>query len=261
MKRRRSRAGSSTSPAVPPGKQELAKITQFQHRRALKAGVKIAMGEPVTPELVAAMRPDVLVVATGATAKRPLIPGADGANVLTAHDVLAGAVDVPPGNVLVIGGGMVGCETASFLANTGDNITIGRTSVTIVEMTEAVAADMFSEGRELLMEKLRHKEVRVVTSATVKEITADGAGGGARGRGGGHPRHGLRGARARLGSGERPGRRGGRGRGAHHRRRARAAAGAGSHPRGRGAGPGAVKVPLAFNQGDSTQDIPITCLP
>jgi 2,4-dienoyl-CoA reductase-like NADH-dependent reductase (Old Yellow Enzyme family)/thioredoxin reductase len=161
--------------AVPPGKQELAKITQYQHRRALKAGVTITMGEPVTPELVASLKPDVLVVATGATAKRPPIPGADGANVLTAHEVLAGAADVPPGSVLIIGGGMVGCETASFLANTGDNITIGRTAVTIVEMTDAVATDMFSEGRELLMEKLRHKEVRIMTSATVKEITADGA--------------------------------------------------------------------------------------
>ena len=161
--------------AVPPGKQELAKITRYQHRRALKAGAKITMGEPVTPELVASMKPDVLVVATGAAAKRPPIPGADGANVLTAHDVLSGAADVPPGSVLIVGGGMVGCETASFLANAGDNITIGRTAVTIVEMTDAAGADMFSEGREVLMEKLRHREVRIITSAIVKRITADGA--------------------------------------------------------------------------------------
>jgi NADPH-dependent 2,4-dienoyl-CoA reductase/sulfur reductase-like enzyme len=161
--------------AVPPGKQELAKITQYQHRQALKAGVTRTMGEPVTPELIAKLAPDVLVIATGAKAKRPDIPGADGENVFTAHDVLAGAVDVPPGNVLIIGGGMVGCETASFLANTGDNITIGRTAVTVVEMTEAVGTDMFSEGRELLMEKLRHKEVRIITSALVKEIISHGA--------------------------------------------------------------------------------------
>jgi pyruvate/2-oxoglutarate dehydrogenase complex dihydrolipoamide dehydrogenase (E3) component len=116
----------------------------------------------------------VLVVATGATAKRPAIPGVDGGTVLTAHDVLSGAADVPPGSVLIVGGGMVGCETASFLANTGDNITIGRTAVTVVEMTDAVGADMFSEGREVLMEKLRHREVRIITSATVKRITGDG---------------------------------------------------------------------------------------
>ncbi|MBN2159427.1 MAG: FAD-dependent oxidoreductase [Spirochaetes bacterium] len=161
--------------AVPPAKQELCKITQYLTRQAGKAGAKIVLGAEVTPGLVAGEKPDVLVVATGGRARRPGIPGADGEEVCTAHDVLSGAVDIAPGKVLVVGGGMVGCELASFLANTGDNITIGRTEVTIVEMTEYVGADMFSEGRELLMEKLRHKEVRIVTSATVKKITPDGA--------------------------------------------------------------------------------------
>ncbi|MBP7736795.1 MAG: FAD-dependent oxidoreductase [Spirochaetes bacterium] len=161
--------------AVPPGKQELCKVTQYLASRAEKAGASIILGVEVTPELVAREKPDALVVATGARARRPAIAGADGANVFTAHEILAGTVDLAPGKALIIGGGMVGCEAASFLANTGDNITIGRTEVTIVEMTDAVGADMFSEGRELLMEKLRRKEVRIVTGATVREITADGA--------------------------------------------------------------------------------------
>ncbi|OHD66343.1 MAG: hypothetical protein A2176_07625 [Spirochaetes bacterium RBG_13_51_14] len=161
--------------AVPPGKGELCKITQYLHRQARKAGAKITLGAEVTPGLVAEEKPDALVVATGGRPRRPDIPGADGENVFTAYDVLAGAVDIPPGKVLIIGGGMVGCELASFLAGTGDNITIGRTEVTIVEMTDAVGTDMFSEGRELLMEKLRHREVRIITSAAVKEIIPDGA--------------------------------------------------------------------------------------
>lgn len=161
--------------AVPPGKQELCKVTQYLFRQAEKAGAAVSLGVEVTPELVAKVRPDALVIATGARPCRPAIPGADGGNVFTAHEILGGAVDLTPGKALVIGGGMVGCEVASFIANTGDNITIGRTEVTIVEMTDAVGADMFSEGRELLMEKLRRKDVRVITGAAVKEITADGA--------------------------------------------------------------------------------------
>ncbi|MBN1495322.1 MAG: FAD-dependent oxidoreductase [Spirochaetes bacterium] len=161
--------------AVPPGKQELCKIVRYLSLQAEKAGVEIRYDTPVTPELLAREKPDALVVATGARAGRLPVPGADADNVFTAHEVLAGTVDIGPGRALVIGGGMVGCELASFIANTGDNITIGRTGVTIVEMTDAVAADMFSEGRELLMEKLRHREVRIITSATVKEIVQDGA--------------------------------------------------------------------------------------
>jgi 7beta-hydroxy-3-oxochol-24-oyl-CoA 4-desaturase len=161
--------------AVPPGKQELCKITRYLSLQAGKAGAKIVYNTPVTPELLAREKPDALVIATGARACRPAMPGAGGTNVLTAHEVLAGNADIGPGKVLIIGGGMVGCELASFIASVGDNITIGRTEVVIAEMTDTVAADMFSEGRELLMEKLRHKEVRIITSATVKEITADGA--------------------------------------------------------------------------------------
>lgn len=161
--------------AVPPGKQELCKVTQYLARQAVKAGATVTFGATVTPAMVQDAAPDVLIVATGARPRMPAIPGADGAAVFTAFDVLSGAVDLAPGKVLVIGGGMVGCEVASFVANTGDNITIGRTEVTIVEMADAVGADMFSEGRELLMEKLRHKEVRIITGAAVKAITADGA--------------------------------------------------------------------------------------
>jgi NAD(H)-dependent 7beta-hydroxy-3-oxo-delta4-cholenoic acid oxidoreductase len=161
--------------AVPPGKQELAKIIRYLVRQAEKAGVKIILNTPVIPELLAEVKPDALVIATGARPCRPCFQGAAGANVFTAHDVLAGEADLAPGRALVIGGGMVGCEIASFLANTGDNITIGKTEVTVVEMTDDIGTDMFSEGRELLMEKLRHKEVRFITSAAVKEITEDGA--------------------------------------------------------------------------------------
>jgi NADPH-dependent 2,4-dienoyl-CoA reductase/sulfur reductase-like enzyme len=161
--------------AVPPSKQELCKITRYLYRQAEKAGVSIKLGMEVTPDLAAEEKPDDLVVATGGRPRRNAIPGAVRGNVFTAHDLLAGKAELAPGKVLVIGGGMVGCETAAFLAHPGDSIDVGKTDVTLVEMREHIGMDMFSEGRELLLNELRHKEVRIVTSGAVKEIRADGA--------------------------------------------------------------------------------------
>ncbi len=161
--------------AVPPAKQELCKIVAYLFRRAAKAGVKMQFGVEVTQPLIDSVKPEVLVVATGGRPRSPQIPGAELGNVCTAQEVLSGAVSPGPGKILIIGGGMVGCELASYLANTGDNITIGRTEITIVEMQENLAADMFSEARELLFMELRHKQVRIIASATVKKILPDGA--------------------------------------------------------------------------------------
>jgi len=69
--------------------------------------------------------------------------------------------------VVVVGGGLVGCETADFLSSYGKE-------VTIVEMLPELASDMAMGPRDLLLERLRQSRVVMLTSATVTEITADG---------------------------------------------------------------------------------------
>jgi len=69
---------------------------------------------------------------------------------------------------------MVGCEVADFLADRGDNIVVGRRAVTIVTRQRDVALDMITEPRQLLVERLREKDVRFITRATTKEIRDDG---------------------------------------------------------------------------------------
>lgn len=160
--------------AVPPLKQELAKTIKYLSTQVQKAGVKVELNTEVTPDLVAEYAPDVVVVATGGAALVPDIPGVHSQKVVTAHDVLAGRVVVPNGNILVIGGGMVGLEVADHLADPGDNPFIGRTSVTVLEMMDAVGADISGESRALLLPRLRSKGVKMVTSTKVKEILPDG---------------------------------------------------------------------------------------
>ncbi len=161
--------------SVPPHMQEMSQLTKYLSRQAEKAGVKVELGKEVTPELVEEMKPDVFIVATGASPLVPDdIPGIDKDRVATAWDVLAGKAAAAAKNVVILGGGSVGCETADFLAETGDNLYAGRTAVTIVEMLEDVALDMVPESRDLLMQRLHTKGVQILTSAKVKEILEDG---------------------------------------------------------------------------------------
>ncbi len=160
--------------AAVPYKQEISRIPKYLLAQAEKAGVDIRLNTEVTWELVEEVGPDALVVATGAEPLVPPIPGADGERVVSAHDVLGDKVVLLPGKVLIIGGGMVGCETAEAIADRGDNPVMGRTDVTVVEMADDVALDGAPQARDLLMRRLRDKGVKILTSAKVIEFLEDG---------------------------------------------------------------------------------------
>lgn len=111
--------------------------------RAQKAGVEVRLGVKALPDDIAALQPDEVVVATGARALLLPIEGIDCPAILRGGDVLAGKA-YPGKNVLIAGGGMVGCEIADLLAELGH-------SVTVAEYRENLAADMVAEHRSALM--------------------------------------------------------------------------------------------------------------
>jgi NAD(H)-dependent 7beta-hydroxy-3-oxo-delta4-cholenoic acid oxidoreductase len=160
--------------AVAPMKQELCKVIKYLSVQVEKAKARVRLSTEVTPKLVDELKPDVLIVATGGVSLVPDIPGIRGENVVSAHDVLASRVGVQNQNLLIIGGNMVGLEVADLLADPGDNPLIGRTRVTVVEMTDNVGTEIPAEARTLLMERLREKGVEILTSTRVKEILPDG---------------------------------------------------------------------------------------
>jgi 7beta-hydroxy-3-oxochol-24-oyl-CoA 4-desaturase len=160
---------------APPLKQEISKAIQYLLVQLTKSPVKVLYNTEVIPQLVAEMQPDSVIVATGARPLLPLIPGITGERVVTADDVLSYKATVKPGNVLVLGGGMVGCETADFIANPGYMRPSNRTMVTILEMQTEIALDMEGANRVLLLQRLHDKEVKILTSARVTELLPDGA--------------------------------------------------------------------------------------
>ena len=173
---KRDKLGGQVSLAsVPPFKQEISQVIKYLSLQAQKAGVKLELGREVTPELVRELKPDVVIIATGASPLRPSsLPGVDKDGVVTAWEVLDGHPAATAASVVIVGGGLVGCETADFMAQTTDNRSTVPTDVTILEMLEDVALDGVAGPRHLLLERLREKRVEILTKAEVTEILDDG---------------------------------------------------------------------------------------
>jgi len=160
--------------AVPPHKQELTRVTKYLTTQLVKAGVEVRLDTEVTESMVVEEAPDVAIVATGGEPLVAAIPGIDGPRVATCREVLAGTIPIMPGKVLIIGGGMTGCETAEFMFQQGDHPLVGHTSVTIIEMLDDVATDMSPEGRVALLDRIRRKGIEIMLRTEVVQFLEDG---------------------------------------------------------------------------------------
>lgn len=150
--------------AEPPYKSDLAILTDYLVRQVRKVGVEIELTKEVEAALVADIKPDVLILAAGVLPLIPQIPGIDRDCVVTAEEVLSHKVKVGR-TVIILGGGIVGCETALLLADQGKR-------VTIVEMLPAMATKIVPSIREALLGTLSGKGVVMLTNIRVEEITS-----------------------------------------------------------------------------------------
>jgi 2,4-dienoyl-CoA reductase (NADPH2) len=155
--------------SIPPHKDEIASLVKSLAIRAGKAGVKIMLNCEVSPETIAKENPDVLILATGAAPLVPNLPGVDGKNIVTADDVLTGIRTVR-GNVLVVGGGMVGCETAEYLIERVPGVT----QVTVLEMLHRMADNVSPTYRPFFLARLKKAGIRMDTNTAVEAITEEG---------------------------------------------------------------------------------------
>lgn len=125
-------------------------------------GVKMVYNKEVTTDFIKAEKPDVLVVATGAVPFKLDIPGKDGDNVYMANDVLVGK-QILANSALVIGGGMVGVETAEFCKDYCER-------VAVVEMQDELASDLYMTVRDDLKKRFKEKGIEVYKNTRVKRI-------------------------------------------------------------------------------------------
>lgn len=150
---------------VPPRKEEIRRAAQDLIHAVCNAGVHLCMGQTRTAEQLKDAGFEAVINAVGAHSAAPRIPGIDSVNVADAWKVLAGEQQVY-GTVAVIGGGMVGCETAEYLAARG-------CKVSVIEMMDKIAAGESVTILPTLLENYKTYGVEQYPSHKVKEFRMD----------------------------------------------------------------------------------------
>ena len=150
---------------VPPRKEEMRRAAQDLIHAVCNAGVHLCMGQTRTAEQLKDAGFEAVINAVGAHSAAPRMPGIDSVNVADAWKVLAGEQQVY-GTVAVIGGGMVGCETAEYLAARG-------CKVSVIEMMDKIAAGESTTILPTLLENYKTYGVEQYPSHKVKEFRMD----------------------------------------------------------------------------------------
>jgi 2,4-dienoyl-CoA reductase-like NADH-dependent reductase (Old Yellow Enzyme family)/thioredoxin reductase len=157
--------GQLNQAVVPPHKSNLAAYLEYLKRQMSQSNIYVHAGTEATADIIRKAKPDAVIIATGVVPAKLDIPGADKPFVLSARDVLDGQETGV--KVAIIGGGLVGCETAEFLQKQGKQITI-------IEMLDDIAGKMVYAQKTILEARLKAAGVNIITGAKCKEITDDG---------------------------------------------------------------------------------------
>jgi len=158
--------GQLIQAAIPPHKDRIAPLANYLQTQLGKLGVRVELRKEATVAMIGAFKPEVLILATGVKPLLPDIPGLDKAHVVQTGDVLEGRAKV--GNkVAIIGGELVGCETAEFLAERGKKVTVMRRG-------QQMALGVGPSLRPSFLDRLGEKGVALLTEVKYHEVTSDG---------------------------------------------------------------------------------------
>lgn len=181
--------------AIPPGKGAFKSLLEYYKNVLAELNVELMLNTFADIELVKKINPDKIIVATGAHTSTPPFPINDKANVINAWDILSGK-PLKGSQVVVIGGGSVGCETALYISKLGtldadtlhflmlhqvENhdtlyhmLTKGTYEVALVEMDKSLARDMGRGTRWTVLKQMEIMGINIMNETKVKEITAEG---------------------------------------------------------------------------------------
>ncbi|MHA6528802.1 oxidoreductase [Paenibacillus sp. BAC0078] len=136
-----------------PFKYEMYELGMTLGKLAKDAGVEIRLNTSVTKEYAEKENAEALIIAVGSAAIVPPIPGLDGDNVVVVNDYYL-EKDKVSDSVVVLGGGLAGCEAAIHLAQEGK-------SVHLVEMRTELAPDANIRHRPIMLKEIEKNNIQV----------------------------------------------------------------------------------------------------
>jgi 2,4-dienoyl-CoA reductase-like NADH-dependent reductase (Old Yellow Enzyme family)/thioredoxin reductase len=148
--------------SIAPCKEEMEAALEHMKHMLSKTCAKVILNKAPSKEEILSHNPEAVIVAIGS---RPLLPNVAGIDLSSVYDVrmvYESAVDLGE-NVVIVGGGDIGCETADLLTEKG-------MSVTIVEMLEEPLHRMKEIPKQELLRRLKNKNVTILSSTKVTAI-------------------------------------------------------------------------------------------
>ncbi len=155
--------GTLKTAEQPPAKQMIGELIKTLAAEVEAAGVKVVLQQEVTLEWLREQNPYGVVIACGGTPIIPPIEGVHGANVVTAEDVLLKHVSVENQQVVIVGGGVTGLETAEVMSRTN--------AITLVEMMDSVGNALYTSNRMMLLKRLHEAGVKIQTKQMLVRIS------------------------------------------------------------------------------------------
>lgn len=154
---------------VPPGKADLDSLLEYLKMQLEKLKIKVELRKKATVATVEKFAPDAVIVAVGSTPFVPDIPGIKGENVISCQQTLSGEREAGD-KVVIIGGGLIGCETGDFLAEKGKKVVLSFPEA--APMTLEVVDRSISK---VLLKRLEVEKVKILAGVKqFREITPRG---------------------------------------------------------------------------------------
>ena len=155
--------GAIRQASVPPGKSKMNWLIDYYKSVLRDLNVVIKTSVTANSQIVMDEKPDEVVLAIGAEPLIPPLVGIKGPNILSYPEIFNGKT-LKNEEVVVGGGGLVGCETALYLTQFDNN-------VSIVEMLPDIAVDMEPISRNYLINELKKNNVKILTLSKIVELT------------------------------------------------------------------------------------------